>query len=144
MEHTNRNNKKKLTKKQLVFEFILLIIVILILISLYYLFISFGALPIIIILIILFPFLLAIDPFLRERKKSLYSKIFPKKKKSLKEDIEYRKKLRDTELSSKSRVPPVNLNFKYKKPAIRKCNNCGMILASFVEKCPICGERINE
>ena len=144
MAHSNRNNKNEITKKQVIYELILLLIVILILISLYYLFITFGALPIIIILIILFPFLLAIDPFLRERKKSLYSKIFPKKKKALNEDIIYRKKLRDSEVLSKRRVPPINLNFKYRKPSIRKCSNCGMILANFVKKCPICGERIIE
>ena len=144
MAHNNRNEKKEITKKQVIFELILLIIVILILVSLYYLFINFGAIPIIIILIILFPFLLAIDPFLRERKKSLYSKIFPKKRKALKEDLTARKKLRDRATPSNRTVPSVNLNFKYKKPAIRKCNNCGMILASFVKKCPICGERINE
>jgi len=144
MVHSNRNNKKEITKKQVIVELILLIIVVLILISLYYLFISYGALPIIIILIVLFPFLLAVDPFLRERKKSLYSKIFPKKRKALKEDIMHRKKLRESALSSKKIVPPVNLNFKYRKPAIRKCSNCGMILASFVKKCPICGEAITE
>lgn len=144
MVHSNRNNKKEITKKQVIVELFLLIIVILILISLYYLFITYGALPIIIILIVLFPFLLAVDPFLRERKKSLYSKIFPKKRKALKEDIMHRKKLRDSALSSKKRVPSVNLNFKYKKPAIRKCSNCGMILASFVKKCPICGEVVIE
>ena len=141
---SSKNSKKEITKKQVIAELILLIIVILILISLYYLFIKFGALPIIIILIVLFPFLLAVDPFLRERKKSFYSKIFPAKKKALKEDIKHRKKLRDVESSSKRRGPPVNLNFKYKKPAIRKCSNCGMIVANFVTKCPICGERINE
>ena len=80
MVQSNRNHKKEITKKQIIGEFLLLIIVVFILITLYYLFITFGALPIIIILIILFPFLLAVDPFLRERKKSLYSKIFPKNK----------------------------------------------------------------
>jgi hypothetical protein len=143
MGNNIRDKKKQIAKKQLIVEFILLTIVILILISLYYLFINFGALPIILILIILFPFLLAIDPFLRERKKSLYSKIFPKKKKALKEEMAYRRKLRDTEIISKE-IPQINLNFKYKKPAIHKCSNCGMILASFVKKCPICGERVNE
>ncbi len=62
----------------------------------------------------------------------------------MKEDIMHRKKLRDSALSSKRRVPSVNLNFKYKKPVIRNCSNCGMILASFVKKCPICGEVVIE
>lgn len=144
MANRSQNNNKKISKKRIILELILLIICIFILISLFYLFFTFGALPIIIILIVLFPFLMAIEPFLRERKKSFYSRIFPKKKKALKEDIIQRKKIRNGSVSSKKRVPPVNLNFNYKRPAIRKCNNCGMILASFVKKCPICGEVIIE
>ena len=37
----------------------------------------------------------------------------------------------------------INLDFKYRKPIIRKCENCGMILASFVKRCPLCGKQID-
>jgi len=36
----------------------------------------------------------------------------------------------------------VSLEFRYRKPLLRKCGKCGMILTSFTKKCPLCGKTI--
>ena len=128
-----KNNKRKNTKKSLTLKLIFLIGNIVILIFLYFLLTIFGANPIIIILILSFVFLLILGPFIRGNQKRYYSRLFPQKNRNVK-----------NENSQKKNGPSITLDYKYHKPFIRKCNNCGMILPNFTEKCPICGEILNK
>ncbi|MBD3254445.1 MAG: hypothetical protein GF383_05090 [Candidatus Lokiarchaeota archaeon] len=100
----------------------------------------------IVLLILSFVSLIFIGPFLKQRhKKRLYARIFPDKKKKLKEKYESKrnKYAFSKQTESKIRdVEKIDLNFKYRKPLIKKCNKCGMIVPGFSKKCPKCGEPV--
>ena len=42
----------------------------------------------------------------------------------------------------KRRIDYIDIRSKYRKPLVRKCSNCGIMVPGFVKKCPNCGERI--
>ncbi|TFG15789.1 MAG: hypothetical protein EU535_00915 [Promethearchaeota archaeon] len=135
------------SKRSLILKLIFLIVNIVILIYLYYLLSTFGANPLLISLILLFVFLTILGPFLKSKRKTYYSSIFPEKKRRKKEEYALIKKQSKRVLSQetqKRKIPDINLDFQYRKSTIRKCSNCGMIVANFVKKCPICGEEIKD
>ncbi len=136
-------------KKKFVLRLAFIIISLFILISLFYLLSEFGLNPFIIILILAFTFLIFTGPFLKrkKKKKSLYSRMFPNKHSRFRlEESKQRKDFRvktETISPQSEKFKSINLDFKYRKPILRKCENCGMILASFVKKCPLCGKQID-
>jgi len=101
--------------------------------------------PLLIILIIGFVLLLFVGSFFREKKQSsLYSKMFPDKKKR---SQDFHRKLelkieRTPEKPAQKDFKEVNLNFKYRKSLINKCENCGMLITSYRKNCPTCGQEI--
>ncbi len=117
-----------------------------IMIFLYFVLVNLGISPLLIILILAFVSLITIGSFfMKNRKKSLYSELFPDKKRN-----EIQRRPRKTELKietepdvyEKPKFREVNLDFKYRKSLINKCENCGMIITSYKKKCPICGNSI--
>ena len=54
----------------------------------------------------------------------------------------------EPKISQQKDIKTVNLEFKSPgqlkplKPLIKKCSKCGMLLGSFVKKCPICGKYV--
>jgi len=136
-------------KKKFILRLAFIIISLFILISFYYLLSEFGLNPFIIILILVFTLLIFTGPFFKrkKKKKSLYSRMFPNKHSRFRiEEMKQRKDFRvKTEKLSRQpeNLKSINLDFKYRKPILRKCENCGMILASFVKKCPLCGKQID-
>ena len=136
METVEKKNLKKGSQKKIISKTFLLIFSIIILIFLFGLLNEFGATPLIIILIFLFAFLVFSGPFFFRRKQGKiklqphYSQIFPSKR-----PVEENQK--------KTKV--IDLDVKYQehlKPLIRKCSKCGMILPTFVKKCPNCSKQI--
>ena len=114
-----------------------------------------GFNPIIIGLILLFFSLVIVGILYSRKQKSLYNQMFPDKKR--KESLRYitrRKNQRfDTNNGDKQKIKeftevqphifkPISLETKISKPLIIKCENCGMIVPNFVEKCPKCKEMI--
>lgn len=137
----NKNRRRNLTKV------IFLIIYFFILIIIYFIFVISGINPIIAFLILLFFFIIVLGPLFSGMRKSLYSRMFSKKKKKIKGEYQTQKEIIENESQIKSYTPrkikSVNLNVKYRKPLVAKCSNCGMIVAGFVKKCPKCGEGIS-
>ncbi|NVM45152.1 MAG: zinc ribbon domain-containing protein [Candidatus Lokiarchaeota archaeon] len=129
------------------FRVILLSIVYLIaLVFAFIVMLNFGVDPFIIIILLAFISLLILGSILKRRKqKSLYSKLYPDKK-----QITIQRPTRKLELTIKEeqeapidkKFREVNLNFKYRKSLINKCENCGMIITSHKKKCPICGKAL--
>ena len=148
MTTIKENNNKELTYKKLILTSIFLFVNILILLFLFSLYFKFGATPIIIFLIFLFAFLIFFPPFLRRKRKSLYSRIFPDKRNA--KEIQRRQKefIRtrvEPKLPQQKEIKSVDLKIKpigRIKQLIKKCPNCGMILGSFVKKCPACGKSV--
>ncbi|TFG21771.1 MAG: hypothetical protein EU529_12610 [Promethearchaeota archaeon] len=142
------NNNKELTYKKLILTSIFLFVNILILLFLFSLYFKFGATPIIIFLIFLFAFLMLFTPFLRRKRKSLYSRIFPDKKNAKEMQRRQKEFIRtrvEPNLPQQKEIKSVDLKIRpigRTKQLIKKCPNCGMILGSFVKKCPACGKSI--
>jgi len=128
-------------------KFLFLIIYSIILVFIYYLLITSGIHPLIAFLLLLFLFIIVLGPLFSGMRKSIYSRMFDKK---IKKKGEYQKQKdmikKDSQIKSYApprKRRPVNLNVKYRKPLIVKCSNCKMTVASFVKKCPKCGEVIS-
>jgi hypothetical protein len=150
-----KEDKQEL-KKKFILRLVFIIISLLIFIYLYFLLSEFGANPFIIILILAFVFFIFSGPVLKKnffssllfRRKSNLFKISEKNKhrrfrieeKGRGKNIKNNTKL-EQNLSESNK--PINIDFKYRKPILRKCGNCGMILASFVKQCPLCGKQID-
>lgn len=141
-EKIEENNVQRNAQLRIIF----LIVYLVVLIYLYYVFLDIGINPIVAFLILLFMFVIVIGPVLNGLRKSLYSRMFIDKKRRVRGGYQQYKKA----IKEESKIPeykprdimPVDLNFKYRKPLIGKCGNCGMIVAGFVKKCPKCGELI--
>jgi len=78
---------------------------------------------------------------------SLYSRMFPERKKRPVQYKERRKRKPITEKEPRQIQPKIfqaiDLEFEYRKPLISNCENCGNILPNFVKKkCPFCGEQV--
>ncbi|MFX1260398.1 MAG: hypothetical protein ACFFAN_21320 [Promethearchaeota archaeon] len=151
MKSQNKEDQKKLSRKGEILSFIFLIISVIVLLYLYYLLTIFGLNLLFIALIIIFVLLVFIGPFfLRGRKKKrFYSRMFPDKKQKLSEWYQSKReregfKVNQEISESQTRnITPVDLNYKYRKPIIRRCENCKMIVPNFAKKCLYCGEPIN-
>ena len=114
-----------------------------------------GFNPIIVGLILLFFSLIIIGSLYSRKQKSLYNQMFPDKKrnKPLKYITKRRKQRLNTKTGDKEKIKestevqlrifkPLSLETKISKPLIIKCENCGMLMANFVEICPKCKEKI--
>ncbi len=138
-------NNKTITRKKVITRFVIIVLYLSLLLYIYYLFIEFGAHPLIIILLIFFIILVTIGPFLRRNKKSLYSRMFPNRKKN--QNLTYQKELtnineKDIVQTQQKIIKPIDLNINYRKPLINKCENCGNIVPNFVKTCPFCRRQI--
>ena len=86
--------------------------------------------------------LIGIGPLISGFRKGMYSQLFPKSKNL---DQENENKRLDTQKNIKGEdLKPKSLDFDYRKPLIRKCNKCGMVLANFVKRCPNCNNAITD
>ncbi len=145
---SNGNKKKKISTKGLILRLIALILYLLIFLYLANFFIEKKANPTIIIISLLLVFLTTIAPFfLRKRRRSLYSKMFPDRRRRPVQKIGKHKRKPIIEKEPRPIQPKIfqaiDLDFEYRKPLISNCENCGNILPSFVkEKCPFCQEQV--
>ena len=142
---TSEIKKKKSSTQKVLFKFILLIIFL----SIFFFFYSFfkerGANPFIIIILLLFVFLTSVGLFLNRNKKSLYSRMFPDKKKRIALNTQRRKdtfKIKEIKQPQPKVFKHISLDFSYSKPLIIKCENCGNLLPNFVKKCLFCGKQL--
>lgn len=143
---TNEIERKKSSAQNIIFKFIILIIYLSVLIFFYNFFKERGANPVILIIILVFVFLAPIGLFLNRNKKSLYSRMFPDKKKRIALNTQRRKdtfKIKEIKQPQPKVFKHISLDFRYFKPLIGKCENCGNILPNFVKKCLFCGFNTN-
>ncbi|MFW9897967.1 MAG: hypothetical protein ACFFDO_01735 [Candidatus Thorarchaeota archaeon] len=145
MEINDKKTTKKTSKRSATLKSILLLVNTIIILVLVVLFLQYGPNPIIIFFIFLLTIFTLVGPFLRRKKKSFYSRIFPDKKKARERQLaqkEFIKKRTEIITAQKEEITPIDLDVKFgksMKSVIRKCSNCGMTLISFAKKCPNCG-----
>jgi hypothetical protein len=135
-----------LNRKVIIVRLILLVIYLLMLVYFFYLLTNFGANPFIIFILLLFTFLITIGPFFRRGKRSLYSRMFPDRKTKTSSGIDqkkedFRSKRKDDQVETKI-FKKINLEVKYHKPIVLKCEACGNTIPNFVKKCPFCNKQI--
>ncbi|HEA71196.1 hypothetical protein LCGC14_0715440 [marine sediment metagenome] len=141
---TSEIKKKKPSPQKVLFGFILLIIYLAVLFFFYNFFKERGGNPFIITLLLLFVFLAPVGLFLTRSRKSLYSRMFPDKKKRIALNTQRRKdtfKIKEIKQPQSKVFKHISLDFRYSKPLISKCENCGNILPNFVKKCFFCGKQ---
>lgn len=140
--------ERKISQKGMCIRFFILILYTLILIYIYFLLIQVGINPLISFLLLFFAFIFVLGPLISTTKASLYSRLFPKKSKKNISSYEEEKKLYKSETEvikhQERKMKPINLNIKYRKPLIHKCEKCGIIVPNFVNKCPVCGNAIED
>ncbi|MFX0030528.1 MAG: hypothetical protein ACFE8B_15055 [Candidatus Hermodarchaeota archaeon] len=135
------NNNETTSKRTVLLKSFSLILLLIAISTLYYVLIEFKTNLIVVILIIVFILLTFSGLIFRSRKqKRIYNQLFPGKKRS--EPIKRREEFRINKEPDLKKLSDINLNFKYREPLIKKCENCGMVIASYVKKCPICGTPI--
>lgn len=140
------NKKIKQSRKGTIIRLTLTAFYLLILLYLYYLLTQLGSNPIIIILLLSLVFLITIGPFFKKQKRTLYSRMFPDKKRQKSIESKRVKNENTLEREAKQIQPKIskgiNLEFEYRRPLINKCENCGNIFPNFVRKCPFCNEKL--
>ena len=142
---TSEIKKKKSSPQKFLFKLIFLIIYLAIALFFLNLFIGLGANPLIIGSLLLFVFLAPIGLFFNRNKKSLYSRMFPDKKKRIVLNTQRRKdifKIKEIKQPQPKVFKHISLDFSYSKPLIGKCENCGNLLPNFVKKCPFCNKKL--
>ena len=142
---TERNIYEERKERKLL-RIILVIIILSIMVFLYFVLYNLGINPFLIILMLVFVCLITIGTVFRQnRKKSIYSELYPDKKRDRIQrpprKLELKKKT-ESEVFEQKKFREVNLDFKYRKSLINKCENCGMIITSYKKNCPICGNSI--
>ena len=143
----NSDTKKPMKKISIVLRLIFIIIYIIFIIFLYFFLINLGIQHLIIILILIFLILIVIGPLITGISRAMFNRLFSQKReKKEKSDYQiYKEELKGTRQSILT--PPIDtknisLDFKYRKPVIRRCSNCKIIVPNFVKKCPNCGKPI--
>lgn len=134
---------EKVPHKSVFWRSIVLILYLIIIISLFYLLSVFKANPLIIVLTLTFVFLLLLGFYVRNRKaRHLYAKMFPSKTKRIDRQYHQRKEFKIEEVPDMKKLTDISFDFKYRRALINKCENCGIILTSYVKSCPNCGSRV--
>ena len=139
----NENKNRQIPRKQIYMRVAFLAICFFLLLYLYYIFVESGANPFLTVFILLFISMLILGLFFRKNSRSLYSRMFPVRKKTHVSEKTYRV-IEETEIESAQPkiFKPIKLNTKYYKPIVSKCNNCGNLLPNFVKQCPFCNKKV--
>ena len=128
---------EKTKKKFPILKLVLLIIFAIFLVYFYNTLISLGSSHLLALLILLFSFLFFIGILFKG--KEAFS-LFKHNSYNNLQQNEKEKYLKQFEIHRVRRIDHIKLDSKYKKPIIRKCPNCRMLLPHFVKKCPNCGD----
>ncbi|MGV9199859.1 MAG: hypothetical protein ACOC4M_13700 [Promethearchaeia archaeon] len=149
MENNSEKHKQDVTNtKKLIGKTIILIGYAILLLFLYTILRKYSDNLIIVLMILAFILITLVGPLLKPKKSQqrLYKKMFPRSgmNRSQGDRRERRKRKVEYHESKSQKIKPVNLDYKYKKPLIKKCRKCNMILPSYVKKCPNCGEPLKK
>lgn len=146
MKEENKGEQKEEIRQQrgTIVKILLLIFSLAIIVFLFYILTSIGINPIIVLLLLACMASIIIGFIFRQKKKkSLYVELYPDKKRNKIQrpprKIEIKMDTDSKKLEQKG-LRTVNLDFKYSKSLINKCENCGMIITGYKKTCPTCGK----
>ena len=122
---------------------LVLIIYLVFVVWLFYILSISGINLVIILLLLGFMSLIVLGTFFRSKKKTIYSDLYPDKKRTKIQRPPRKIELKietDSEKLQERKLRNIDLNFKYRKSLINKCENCGMIITGYKKNCPTCGK----
>ena len=142
-ENKGDTKEKRMNQRGNLGKIILLIIYLFVVVFLFYILLETGINPVIIFLLLGFLSLLVIGSFfIKKKKDSIYSKLYPDKKRNRIQRPPRKLELKieaDSETLRLKRFRAIDLNFKHRKTLINKCENCGMLITGYKRNCPTCG-----
>ena len=125
-------------------KILILIIYLAVVVFLFYVLSILGIDPIItIVLLFCMSSIVLGSIFRKKKKKSIYSELYPDKKRNKIQRPPRKLELNietDSEDTVQKKLRNVDLSFRYRKPLINKCENCGMMITGYKKKCPTCGK----
>ncbi|MHA2429867.1 MAG: hypothetical protein ACXACC_02425 [Promethearchaeota archaeon] len=143
MNQTEIKKEKRLGKSN-ISKIILLILYSFFLLYLYTILITIEGNLFVVIITLIFLFLLGLGLIVSGVEK--LSKLFHRKVKKQKTDYQRYKEYLSSEIEPVDNGirndKKISLEFRYRRPLLRKCGKCGMTLTSFAKKCPLCGKTI--
>ncbi|MFX1441906.1 MAG: hypothetical protein ACFFHV_00705 [Promethearchaeota archaeon] len=142
MTVVNTDVKRKKSWKRNLIKVISIIVFIIFLYELYTVLMNLGASLLLALLIMLFPTLVFIGVLVRDKSKPFFSMFKKNKNNSKNTSKEDFLSVYEKYHPQQRRIDTINIQSKYRKPIIRKCSNCGIIVPGFAKKCPNCGENI--
>ena len=142
-ENKGDSKEKRMNQRGKFGKIILLIIYLFVVVFLFYILLEIGIEPIIIFLLLGFLSLIVIGSFfIKKKKSSIYSELYPDKKRNKIQRPPRKLELKikaGSEALAPKKFRDVDLNFKYRKTLINKCENCGMLITGYKRNCPTCG-----
>lgn len=135
--------EKEVNQRGYFVKILFLIIYLVLAVYLFYVLSVWGINLVIILLLLGFLSLIVLGTFFRQKKKSFYSELYPDKdrKKIQRPPRKIELKIEtDSEKMQERKLRNIDLNFKYRKSLINKCENCGMIITGYKKNCPTCGK----
>lgn len=152
MSENDRDNKaeelqSKITKdrRRAILRIFVLVLILAFLVFLYDALTQFGSPFFISILILLFVFLVFLGLLLRKNRGSIYKRLFPDKREAIQKKRarkEHKMLLKRPSTPQHEKIGNIDLNVKYKKPVVKRCPSCNIVVPNFAKKCPFCGEII--
>jgi RNA polymerase subunit RPABC4/transcription elongation factor Spt4 len=146
MKNENKKDYKEKSSKPggIFVKLLILIISIAFIVFLFYILFIFGINPFIIFLLLACMCSIIVGSIFRQKKKkSLYSELYPDKerKKIQRPPRKIEMKIdTDSKKLEQKKLRYVDLDFKYSKSLINKCENCGMTITGYKKTCPTCGK----
>jgi hypothetical protein len=137
------NNSREISRKKIIGRLIFIGIILSILIFLYLFLIELGINPLVLGIVFLFIFALSIGPLFRQNKRTLYSRMYPDRKRRSSLSQQNVRIVPEKIRQPQQRIfRPVSLDASYNKPLVLKCEKCGNTIPNFVKRCPFCNRQI--
>jgi hypothetical protein len=137
------NNNKEITRKKLTRRLIFIVVYLSILIFLYFFLIDLGINPLGLFIVFVFLYIISIGPLFRQNKRTLYSRLYPDRKRT---SSMSQQKIKTAPKKIRQPQPkifrPVSLDASYNKPLVLKCEKCRNTIPNFVKRCPFCNRQI--
>ncbi len=134
--------EKEVNQRGYFVKILILLIYLVFVVYLFYVLSVWGINLVIILLLLGFLSLIVLGTFFRQKKKSIYSELYPDKERKKIQRPPRKIELNietDSEKIQERKLRNIDLNFKYRKSLINKCENCGMIITGYKKNCPTCG-----
>jgi RNA polymerase subunit RPABC4/transcription elongation factor Spt4 len=143
-ENMREDREEDRHSRKIFIKIVVLLISLVINVFLFYILTSIGINPFIVLLLLACMASIVIGSIFRQKKKkSLYVELYSNKERNKIQRPPRKLDLKidsDSQKMEQNKTRNVDLDFKYSKSLINKCENCGIIITGYKNKCPTCGK----